>query len=225
MARSSTATARRTKEPAGPVGALRLDLLDRLDRPQSASGLAREMGLPRQKLAYHLRELERQGLVELVDQRVQGNCVERRLRATTRSYFVRPDVMRAIADSARAARSRVSAAYLLGTAARMVRDLVRLTRRAASAGKRLATVTVETNVRFSSARRRSEFLTELNTAVADLVTRYHDDKAGDGREFRFVIAGYPRLPEEDEDLDRDVGAGPRPRTRAREETAQEETDR
>ena len=40
---------------------LRLRILAELGRPDSAAGLARRLGLPRQQLNYHLRQLEHQG--------------------------------------------------------------------------------------------------------------------------------------------------------------------
>ena len=40
---------------------LRLKLLEQLIEPDSAGGLARRLGVPRQVLNYHLRELEGQG--------------------------------------------------------------------------------------------------------------------------------------------------------------------
>ncbi|MCI0546949.1 MAG: helix-turn-helix domain-containing protein, partial [Candidatus Rokubacteria bacterium] len=43
----------------------------------SASGLARRLGDSRQRINYHLRELESAGFVELAEERRRGNCIER----------------------------------------------------------------------------------------------------------------------------------------------------
>ena len=64
-------------------------LLAELAEPASATMLAARVGLPRQKVNYHLRALERHGLVELVEERRKGNCTERVLRATAASYVIR----------------------------------------------------------------------------------------------------------------------------------------
>ena len=37
----------------------------------SAAGLAKRIGIPRQKLNYHIRQLEKQGLVEEVGERIR----------------------------------------------------------------------------------------------------------------------------------------------------------
>jgi DNA-binding transcriptional ArsR family regulator len=68
----------------------RLRLLEQLTQPDSAAGLARRLGVPRQKLNYHLRELERAGFVELFEERRKGNCTERVVRATAREFLVAP---------------------------------------------------------------------------------------------------------------------------------------
>ena len=54
---------------------VRRDLLKRLRTPSSASGLAAELELPRQRLNYHLKALETAGLVELVEERPRRGCV------------------------------------------------------------------------------------------------------------------------------------------------------
>jgi DNA-binding transcriptional ArsR family regulator len=69
---------------------IRARLLAELAQPGSASTLGTRVGLTRQKANYHLRELERHGLVELVEERRKGNCTERVLRATAASYVISP---------------------------------------------------------------------------------------------------------------------------------------
>jgi DNA-binding transcriptional ArsR family regulator len=66
----------------------RTALLRALQQPRSAASLARELGIQRQKLNYHLRVLERAGLVECVEERRKGNCLERIMRATARAYVL-----------------------------------------------------------------------------------------------------------------------------------------
>ncbi len=47
----------------------RLRLVCALNAPASGAELARRLGLPRQRVTYHLRELETAGLVQLVEAR------------------------------------------------------------------------------------------------------------------------------------------------------------
>jgi hypothetical protein len=88
-------------------------------------------------------------------------------------------------------KDRLSAAYLLAVTARTLREVGELDERAQKAGKRLATLTLESEVRFASAETRAAFAEELGAAFARLAARYHDAQAPGGRPFRFVVAGHP----------------------------------
>ena len=177
----------------------RLQLLEMLSEPDSASGLARKLGVARQKLNYHLQVLEKQGLIELVEERRKGNCMERVLRRTAKTYLISPTVLGQLGDTPEAARDRFSAAYLVSVAARAIRDLAVLSWRSQHAKKRLATVTLETEVRFSSAEARNAFAEELATSIARLTAKYHDENAEGGRRFRFFAGGYPAIARNEED--------------------------
>ena len=130
---------------------LRLKLLEQLVEPESASGLARRLGLPRQVLNYHLKALERAGLLELVTERPRGGLKERVLRAAASSFLISPEVMGAVEPDPKRIKDRFSWAYLVAAAAKIVRDLGILRGRADRSGKTLATFTLETEVRFASA--------------------------------------------------------------------------
>jgi len=170
---------------------LRMRLVEGLREPDSAAGLARRLRLPRQRVNYHLRELEKQRLVELVGRKRRGNCTARILRATARAYVISPAALGGVAADAGAVKDRFSAAYLLAVTAGTLRDVAELDERAQKAGKRLATLTLETEVRFASAEARAAFADELAGAVARLSSQYHDAQAPAGRAFRFVVAGHP----------------------------------
>lgn len=185
------------EDPA--VAAVSLDpvrarLLAELSAPASAAGLADRVGLARQRVNYHLRELERHGLVELVEERRKGNMTERILRATAASYVISPAALAAVAPDPGRAPDRLSARWLLALAARLVRDVGTLVTGATRANRRLATFGVEAEVRFASAADRAAFAEELARTVATLVGRYHDEDATGGRAHRVVVAIHPAVP-------------------------------
>jgi hypothetical protein len=72
-----------------------------------------------------------------------------------------------------------------------VREVGELVRRAHDTGKRLATLGVDTEVRFRSAADRAAFTSELTEAIAKLVSKYHDESASDGRAHRLVVVAHP----------------------------------
>ncbi|WP_174264794.1 ArsR/SmtB family transcription factor [Phytoactinopolyspora halotolerans] len=172
---------------------VRARLLAELSEPGSASTLARKVGLPRQKINYHLKTLERHGLVELVEERRKGNVTERVMRASAASYVISPAALGAVQPDPSRAPDRLSARWLLAVASRLVRDVGSLITGAAKANKRVATFAIDGEVRFASAADRSAFAEELATAVTALVSKYHDESAERGRTHRIVVAVHPSV--------------------------------
>jgi DNA-binding transcriptional ArsR family regulator len=172
---------------------VRTRLLAELTEPGSATTLASRVGLPRQQVNYHLRALERHGLVDLVEERRKGNVTERVMRATAASYVISPAALGLIQPDPARAPDRLSAFWLLALASRLVRDVGSLITGATRARKRVATFALDGQVRFASAAERAAFAEELATAVAGLVARYHDPTAPGGREHRLVVAIHPTV--------------------------------
>jgi DNA-binding transcriptional ArsR family regulator len=166
-------------------------LLAHLKEPDSATGLARRLRLPRQRINYHLRVLETAGLVELVEERRKGNCLERVVRATARAFIISPEALGELGPTMETAADRLSGAYLIAAAGRAIRDVAELEDRARKEGKLVATLTLEADVRFANADSRAKFAEELANAVARLAAKYHDDKAPGGRRFRLLAAVHP----------------------------------
>jgi len=171
---------------------VRARLLGELAVPASAAGLAARVGIPRQKVNYHLKTLEAHGLVELAEERRHGGLTERVVQATASSYVVSPAAVNVSAADPGASADRLSAGYLVALAGRVVREVGALARRAGG-GRRLPTLTIDTQIGFRSAADRAAFADDLTAAVLDLAARYHHD---DGTPYRLVVAAHP-VPQED----------------------------
>jgi DNA-binding transcriptional ArsR family regulator len=170
---------------------MRSRLLSELAAPASAATLASRVGLARQKVNYHLRALEAHGLVRLAEKRKWGGLTERLLVATAASYVVSPSALGPIAIDPDREVDRLSASYLIALGARVVREVGDLVRRAKAEGKRLATLAVETEIRFRSAADRAAFSKELTESIAKLVAKYHDASTPGGRAHRLVLVAHP----------------------------------
>lgn len=181
---------------APAAAALALDpikarLLAALSQPASAAALAGRVGLTRQKVNYHLRALENHKLIRPTGERQWGGLTERLMIATAASYVVSPTALGPIgADPARN-NDRLSASYLIALAARIVREVGVLWRTAREKDKRLATLSIDTVIRFRSPADRAAFTSDLTNVVAALAARYHDESAPGGRPHRLVVASYP----------------------------------
>lgn len=185
-------------DPARAVIALhpiRRRLLEALVEPDSATGLARQLQLPRQKVNYHLRELEGAGLVEATGEtRKRRGCQERIVRAVSTAYLIDPSAIGlANTPDPESFRDRFSSSYLIALAAQAIRDLAVLRKRAASVGKKLPTFSMHADVRFASPKAQHAFAEDLAECVAQCIARHHDDSSPEGREFRFILGSYPTI--------------------------------
>lgn len=202
-------------EPAAAEAALdpmRSRLLAALAEPGSAAMLAARLGLPRQKVNYHLKELERHGLVELAEERRKGNVTERVYRATAASYVISPGVLAAVSPDPARSPDQLSARWLLALGSRLVQEVGSLLTGASRARRRVATFGIDARVRFASAADRAAFAEELAQSVATLVSRYHDESAPGGRDHRVVVGLHqiPAVPPGGGAGAEPAGAGPEP---------------
>jgi DNA-binding transcriptional ArsR family regulator len=179
-------------DPVAAVVALdpvRARLLAELGEPRSASMLAERLGLPRQRINYHLRALESHGLVRIAEERRWGGLTERLLVAGAASFVVSPGALGAAASDPSRSRDRLSARYLIAVAARIVREVGALVRRT----ERIPALTIDTEIRFATAAARAAFADELARAVTALVAEHHDPG---GAPHRLVVAAHP-IPKEE----------------------------
>ncbi len=177
---------------AAVLDPVRAKILAVLTEPGTATTVARTLGMTRQKVNYHLRTLEAHDLVRLVEERPRRGLTERVVIASARSYVLSSDALgNNAADPART--DRLSAHYLIAIAARIVREVAILARRAQTAGRPLATLTIDTEIRFVSAAQRAAFTVELTDFVTSLAARYHDERSPSGRWHRLVIGSHPLL--------------------------------
>src|SRR5690348_4037969 len=169
---------------------IRSRLLAELAEPGSATMLAGRIGLPRQKVNYHLRTLEQHGLIHLVEERRKGNVTERMMQATAASYVISPAAMAAVAPDPGRAPDRLSARWLLALAGRLVRDVGSLITGATQAQQRVATYALDGEIRFATPADRAAFAAELTDSVTRLISKYHGET---GRKHRIVVAVHPAL--------------------------------
>jgi DNA-binding transcriptional ArsR family regulator len=172
--------------------------------PASAAMLAGKVDLPRQKVNYHLKALERHGLVELAGERRKGNVTERLMRATAASYVISPLALAPVQPDPDRFRDQLSARWLLALGARLVRDVGSLITGAARARRRLATFALDGEVRFASAAERAAFIQELTAGVTALIHKYDAPDAEGGRDHRIVVAVHPTVKDQQQtpELDR-----------------------
>lgn len=167
---------------------IRRRILTALAEPASAAGLSEQLGMPRQKIGYHLRALEGAGLVQPAGERRKRGFTERLFIAAI-NPVLDPALLQAPQDpDAIDAQDRHAADHLVSTASTIVRDVARMRQDAAAEGARLLTLTVEADVVFARPADFDAFTEEVSEAVAALARKY---AAPSGRRYRLTAAAYP----------------------------------
>jgi DNA-binding transcriptional ArsR family regulator len=174
---------------------LRLRILGELEEPDSAAGVARRLGLSRQHVNHHLRQLEAAGLVEPVAERKRRGCVERLMRSVARSFVISPRILGALAPNPSDVDRDESDSYLVASAATVIDEVAGLSDRIDPAGRPLEAMTLRADVRLTAPGLQRMFMQDLTAAVEGVVARYHAERGEGGRQLRVLVGAYPVTPQ------------------------------
>ena len=172
---------------------VRARILEALRTPDTAAGVARSFGRSRQYVSYHLKELERLGLVQHAGERRKGNFLEQLYEATAKRFVVSS---RFATDPERLAsvfRDQVSLSQLSDLGERLQRDAAELVDLAATEGRKIPSASLEAELRLPDESARAAFMSELVDSLKALLAK-HGCK--EGQPFVVALAAYPQLEEE-----------------------------
>jgi DNA-binding transcriptional ArsR family regulator len=174
---------------------LRIRILETLQAPDSAAAVARRLGEPRQKVNYHLKELDRAGLVRRTGERRNGNFVETLYESVARTLLISPRLAWSDPRRFEALRAQLSLERLVNLGEHVQRDAALLLDRAAFDGEEIPSASVEADVHFATEEDRAAFLDAYVEALRELCDRFG---AGTGEPFRVVMAAFPAAGEEED---------------------------
>lgn len=172
----------------------RLEILKQLDEPRTCPDLAQFFGESAQKIYYHIKELEKAGLVAKVEEKRVRGAVEGHYQAVARSYWLAPRLVGKIGDP-NLARDQMSLRVLLDLAEDVQEDIGHLGMQS-TAGEPVPSMSMSGQVHLPDGARRSVFLAEVQTVFQDLLTKYGQvevDEVTESAEFRLVLMCYPQL--------------------------------
>lgn len=148
---------------------LRIALLRELGEPKSCPELAETFEDTPQKMYYHVKTMERAGLVERCGERSVNGIAEGFYRACAQSFWLSPRLVKRF-GGARAVRDATSLHMLASHAEELLEDVARLAG-TASSGEHVPSLSLSADVSLPESR-RAEFLEELRTTFEDLARRY-----------------------------------------------------
>lgn len=173
------------EDPAAAASLLhpmRRRILEHLTTADSASGVARHLRLSRQKVNYHLRDLEKHGLVSLVREQQRGNCTERIVVAAAQAFALSPKLLGRLAVDRRVQEDDEDIARWGAALSRALRDL-------AGAGAATTPTFLDQEIRLPNESAREEFLRGVTELARHLERKY---AAADGESHQILAGVYRR---------------------------------
>ena len=177
---------------------LRISMLREMVEARTCPELASRFQETPQKIYYHVKTMQRAGLVERLGERSINGIAEGFYRARSRSYWLSPRLVGSLGGR-QAVQDQTSLIVLAGHAEEMLEDVGRLGELAAT-GKHVPSLSLAVEVDLPTADRRAAFLAELRTTFEQVARCY---AASDQRSepdgstptasspFRFTLACYP----------------------------------
>jgi DNA-binding transcriptional ArsR family regulator len=174
---------------------IRIELLKQMAEPRTCPELAEQFQDSPQKIYYHVKALEKAGLVEKVEERRVRGVVEGYYQAKARSYWLAPNLVGQIGGE-QATQDQTSLRYLLTLAEEFHADIGHLGHRS-EAGVNVPSLGLSAQVYLPDGQRRAEFLEDVQNLFQSLAQKYDtpaDERtpASGGGSFRLILACYPK---------------------------------
>jgi DNA-binding transcriptional ArsR family regulator len=180
---------------------IRIEILRQMDEPSTCPILADYFDESPQKIYYHVKALEKAGLVEKVSEKRVRGVVEGYYQARARSYWLAPHLVGKVGEK-KLSRDQQNLQVLLHLAEEVHDDLGKLANQA-EAGKDVPSLSLSAHIHLPDADRRAEFLEELALAFQSLARKYGtpplDATLENAEGYRLVLACYPQSTQKDSD--------------------------
>jgi hypothetical protein len=174
---------------------IRIELMKRMDKPRTCPELGAFFHESPQKIYYHVKALEKAGLVEKVEERRVRGVVEGYYQAKARSYWLAPSLIGQVGGM-RTTQDQTSLRFLLSLAEEIHEDIGHLGHRS-EGGEEVPSLGLSAHVYLPEGERRAEFLDDVQVMFQTLARKYGvppDNLAeeAEGKNFRLILACYPQ---------------------------------
>ncbi len=171
----------------------KLEILQYLTHPHSASEVAKFMGQSPQKMNYHFKKLENSGLIWKVGTRNIRNLVEVLYESVAEQYVVteNTDIKN---DMIQQLKDQGPLMHLYDLSEQIKNDTVELLNFVEDA-VHVPSAALDFQVQFVNEEERKEFLNKYIQLVHELVSNYQAEKSSENIQFKTLIAVYPKINE------------------------------
>ena len=170
---------------------LRVQLLVATRQAQTSGELAESLGMSRQKVGYHLRELEKQGLVRsMLPSTDSSKHAEKRYVATATHFLLDPTLLGELAPQVESSPADpVGPDHLLAMSARLQAELHAVMRQTTSG--RPSALAVAVDALLDTPVARTAFVQSVLTALKAAAAEHAAPAGSDGRTYRVLVGCYP----------------------------------
>jgi DNA-binding transcriptional ArsR family regulator len=172
---------------------LRAEILSKMKEPASSAEIARLIRESSQKVNYHVKALEKVGLVKRVGTRNVRNLVEVLYQSIAKTFVLseslgwEPETIQKIKDQG-------SLKHLITTSERIKRDAFYLLERS-DKNETIPSATLDMTVQLENEELRKEFIQEYVSMMKALVEKYQSPQASESDTYNVIMAIYPQTRE------------------------------
>jgi DNA-binding transcriptional ArsR family regulator len=188
-----THVVRSPEQAAALLNPLRAEILAIVREPASAAEVARKIGDTPQRINYHLKSLEKVGLVRRVGTRQVRNLVEVLYQAIAKSFLL-SEAVGLNPETSERIKEQGALAHLITLSDRIRRDALLLMERSEENKGQIPSASLQMKVHLDSEERRRAFLRDYAAMLEELVNRYGAAGEGDENAFRVTAVIYPETP-------------------------------
>ncbi|SHF25745.1 Helix-turn-helix domain-containing protein [Seinonella peptonophila] len=171
------------------INPLRVEILTLLKQPRSAAEVARQLREPPQRINYHLKSLEKVGLVMQVGTRQVRNLVEILYQSIARSFLLSESLTWG-QETLQKIKDQGALAHLIHTSERIKRDAISLMEHSDQA-EQIPSATLQLQVKLSGEEQRQAFVHEYIEMMKELVKRYQVSHQN-SEDYQVILAVYPQ---------------------------------
>ncbi|MGC4376772.1 helix-turn-helix domain-containing protein [Fictibacillus sp. Mic-4] len=177
------------EQAAALLHPVRSEIIRALKEPRSATEVAKLLDETPQKINYHLKTLEKVGLVRRVGTRNVRNLVEVLYQAVAQNLIL-SDSLGMSAETAQKLKDQSALAHVLSLTEKMKKDAIRLMEQ--SEEEEIPSAALQTSITLRTKEERNQFVNEYVALVGQLIEKYQSDVDEKSVSYHVSLAVYPK---------------------------------
>ncbi|OOE12331.1 ArsR/SmtB family transcription factor [Fictibacillus arsenicus] len=177
------------EQAAALLHPVRSEIISLLKEPRSATELSKVMNDSAQKVNYHLKTLEKVGLVTRAGTRNVRNLVEVLYRSAGKTFLL-SDSLGLSQETIRKLKDQTALAHVLSLTEKIKRDAVSLMEEAED--EEIPSAVMEMELSLLDVEERQAFLQGYTNMLSELIKKHHNPKPGKSKTFHVSMAMYPK---------------------------------